>query len=158
MSKLEDEPEVESVKQIVKGLRIPFDPFVNKVTKVYKNPAPIGFDFECEDTRSLIRHLSLNLNFGHDNKSEVTGHIATRLAFGISFRQVRSASSIHFEIAKYKCNVHLDKVSVALERDARGNLIYNVGDLAQHLVTDHLNKGKYIVPNGKDGFVWGFRF
>ena len=158
MSKLEDEKEVQVIKQIVSGLRIPFEPFVKKVTKIYRNPSPTGFDFECGDTQGLIRHITLNLNFGYDNKSEVIGHIANGLAFGLSFRQVRTTTSIHFEIAKFKCNVHLDKVSVALERDAKGNLIYNVADLPQHLVTDHFNKRRIIAPNSKDGFVWGFRF
>jgi hypothetical protein len=149
---------VGQIKGRVNGLRIPIDKFIQKITFVYERPAPIGFDFDCSNTKELIAHLSLNLNFGLDNQSEVAGHTATRLARGLSFREVSSHGSIHFEISKLDVNVHLDTISVVAGRDEHGNIIYNTGNLLQHLASDHLNWKRVIAPNSDDGFVWGFRF
>ena len=150
--------EVTNVKTIVKSLRIPIDHFVDNITFVYQKPGPIGFDFECSNTRELIAMLSLNLNFGVDDTSQALGHLATRLSTGLSFRQVDSTSSIHFEVSLLTVNVHLDTVSVVLGRDEHGRIIYDTGEVLQHLVNDHWNNHHLIVPNGKDGLVFGWRF
>lgn len=150
--------EIRSVKHRAASLRIALDKYIDKITFVYTKPAAIGFDFDSNDTRGLIFELTTNLKFGVDNKSEIAGHLATKLANGISFREVDSNDSLHFEISKLSVNVHIDSISVALSRDEHGYIIYDVGNLGQHLITDHLNKPNIIGPNSKDGFVIGWRF
>ena len=158
MSDLASSPEVGTIKNRSAALRIQLDGYIKRVTRVYKRPEPIGFDFDCDDTHGLILALTLNLSFGVDNKTEIPGYLATKLATGLSFREVNTTNSLHFEISKLTVNVHLDTVSVALGRDEHGDIIYDSGNLLQHLVRDHWNKPNIIAPNSNDGFVVGYRF
>ena len=158
MSDSNDRPEVRSVLHRAAMLRVPLQNYVDKITFVYEKPAAIGFDFDSSNTRGLILSLTLNTKFGVDNKSEIPGHLATKLARGISYREVNSNDSLHFEISKYDVNVHIDTVSVALERDEHGDIVYDTANLLQHLVSDHLNRPNIIAPNREDGFVVGWRF
>ncbi len=158
MGNTDERLEVKTVKHRALSLRIALESYIDKITFVYTKPAAIGFDFDSSNTHGLIAALSLNFKFGLDNKSEIPGHLATKLATGISFREVDSTSSLHFEISKYSANVHIDSISVALGRDEHGYVIYDTANLLQHLITDHLNRPNIIGPNNKDGFVIGWRF
>ena len=161
MGDLIEEPEVKSVMAGVALLGVPVRQYVDKVTKIYsrrRNSEVDGFDFDSSDTKGLIFNLSLNFHFGLDNKSEVAGHLATKFANGISFREINSNGSYHFEITSTGANLHRDSISVVAGRDEHGYVIYETGNLLQHLVVDHLNRPNIIAPNREEGFVWGFRF
>jgi hypothetical protein len=161
MADLIDEPEVKRVMAGVALLGVPIRKFVDAVTKVYsrqKNSEVDGFDFDSSDTKGLIFNLTTNTHFGLDNQAEVPGHLATKFSNGISFREVNSNGSYHFEISKLGANLHRDSISVVAGRDEHGYIIYDTGNLLQHLVVDHWNKPNIIAPNRDDGFVWGFRF
>jgi|GEM_PF-6954869 len=165
MANLDNELEVTSVKHRLTKLGVSIDPFIKKITRIFKNPAPIGFGFLCEDTAGLIKALVLSNKFGLDNKSENIGKIATLLSTGQSFREINEVDSLHFNISKVvlartgdNCSVHLDKVSISSAMDENGNVIQDVSNIFPHLVRDQFNRKDIIVPSGKDGLVLGLRW
>jgi hypothetical protein len=158
MGGLQDDGKVQLIQSRLIHLGLILTPFLDEVTRVYPPNGPIGFDFKCEDISGLFAAVKYNPHFGYDNPRNIAGHVATELAHGISFREDNQQDSLHFEIAKDICNVHIDSISVVAGKDESGDIIYNTANLLQHISSDHFNFRKVIAPNSRDGFVWGFRF
>ncbi len=163
MSDFEKAPEVIKITNYLFRLRLFIQPDIDRITGILKKPD--GFEFVCKNTEALIRKVTLNRNFGADNKSEVFGHMSSSLSCGLSFRQTDSSDSIHFNISKSacgkgdaNCSVHLDTVSMLSGTDANGNNNYVAGNILRHLAIDQYHWTHIIVPSGEDGFVIGYRF
>jgi hypothetical protein len=171
MGNYDNEPEVKIVKQRIAKLGLSLDPFIKKITHVYKRPKPIGFRFVCENPDSLFVALQYNPNFGMDNPPNIklprniVGKIAAHFTRGTSFREVSDTDSLHLSVSKKlsldtldNCEIHLDTTSISSGVDDEGMVIYNLVNLPQHLVTDLLEKPNLIAHNEGEFFNVGWRF
>lgn len=171
MSNFENELEVKNVKQRIASLGISLEPFIKKITHVYKRPKPIGFRFVCDMPDSLFLELKSNHNFGIDNPpnqvlpANWVGHIAGSQSRGISIREISDSDSLHLNISKKlsgptmdNCEIHLDTISISHGLADDGTVIYNMENLPQHLVTDLLEIPNLIAHTDGEFFNVGWRF
>jgi hypothetical protein len=104
---LREEPAL--VKKTLVDIGIDLNNFDIRVTGIYARPRPIGFDFYCENTDSLLRQVSANEKLRKDNTRELSGKFVALMAKGESFRQIGDGKAIHLIIAlNGHCNVHVD--------------------------------------------------
>jgi hypothetical protein len=171
MSNFDNETEVKIVKQRMAQLGVPLETHIEKITRIFRKPKPIGFGFVCKNPDALYMALDFNAKFGIDNPpniklpGNVVGRIASHFTRGISFREISDTDSLHLSVSKKialstldNCEIHLDTVSISSGLEKDGTIIYNLVNLPQHLVTDLLEIPNLIAHNEGEFFNIGWRF
>jgi hypothetical protein len=106
---LDDMQEVLTVKRELGKLGIFLEGFGIRVTGVYTKPRPYGFDFYCEQPRSLLTLLRSKAVLNEDKDDTLEGAFSAGQTHGTGFREIGSGPRLHLEIGMdHKCNVHID--------------------------------------------------
>jgi hypothetical protein len=132
---LRGEPSI--VKAALSKIDIDLNNFTIRITGIYARPRPIGFDFYCTDTHSLLDLVRQNAAMREDDRSTLSGKFVALMSDGYSFRQIGAGRALHMIIALNGwCNVHIDSIGFVYScgYDAVRALGHGYWDLAPHMV------------------------
>ena len=100
-----------TVKAALRKIGLELNDFPIRITGIYARPRPIGFDFYCSDTQTLLDVVRKNDKLREDDRKTLSGKFAAALSKGHSFRQVGEGRALHLIIALNGwCNVHIDSI------------------------------------------------
>ena len=130
--------EVLAVKRELSKIGIFLEGFDIKITGVYTEPRPFGFDFDCKKPRALLELARSKAALKEDNRDTIEGSIAAAQTHGAGFRQAGVGPRLHLEIGMDgECNVHIDSHGFVLESGG-----YDYNRALEHgywdLLSDHV--------------------
>jgi hypothetical protein len=109
-----------------------------------------GITFVPVDAQLLIRTLCSTHAFEHDNRRDPTLQLAAAATMGEGYREI-GATSLHCEISKVLCNIHIDHFGfVWLGPDGQ---TYVGPDAIRHIVGELLWADVVNWVRGKNGFL-----
>jgi hypothetical protein len=132
---LRGEPAI--VKAALNKIGIDLNNFTIRITGIFARPRPIGFDFYCTDTKSLLDLVRKNEAMREDDRSTLSGKFVSLMSDGHSIRQVGAGRALHVIIALNGwCNAHIDSIGFvdSCSYDAVRALGHGYWDLAPHLL------------------------
>jgi hypothetical protein len=157
-----DQNLVQQIKQRMLSDGIDLDEYIGKIWETW--PTPPGFRFEYKTPGSgsrLSSTLSQSLNFARTTWVDGSVHP------GVQFREVSMDGSLHIVVRDpigSMGSIHLDRVSIVLDRSSDGSVILKMDNTLQHGATDlmHLPPWLMVKPlpitDGKGGVQVGVQF
>jgi len=115
---------------------------------IYQVGMGIGFEFNCVGWEALKQRLERHEKFIRDDESTLLGCFMAAKTKGTGYRQKGPAESVHFQINRNSCDVHIDSHGVV---DDMGQ--YSLVGMMAHLPWDLLpfltkNHGyRWLAPN-----------
>lgn len=109
-----------------------------------------GITFVPRDDQRLIAALKATQAFHHDDRAHLVGQMAAAATTGEGYREI-AESSLHCQIGKSLCNIHIDYTGFVW-RGPKGESL--VGPDALRHIVDELAWGKIVEwVSGKNEFV-----
>ena len=115
-------PHPEAVKRVLERanqLHIPLEQHIERITQSYQHGGVQGFRFNPKDYDKLQEHIAaaikrmvLKADDYADKVGAFMGSDARKNGFSISARERNATNSLHIELAKSVCDVHLDSRSI----------------------------------------------
>ena len=112
-------PEVKKVLQRAQSLQIPLRRFIDCITETYIDGGVQGFKFVPKNYSSLqnviaaaIKKMVLFNDDYTDSVGAIMGSDARKHGYAVSARERNLINSLHIELSKQKCDVHLDSHSI----------------------------------------------
>ncbi len=103
-----------------------------KSKDVYEIGPDIGMKFTCDNFVGLTNTLENSALFRRDDRATFSGCMMALVTKGVGYRLVGTGNSIHFQIDKHDCDVHIDSRGIV---DSTTNF-YSLSAMLRHLNAD----------------------
>ena len=79
-----------------------------------------GITFVPTDAQRFIKALEASRAFHHDNRGDFVGQVAASATTGEGYREI-AKTSLHCQVGKLQCNVHIDYIGFIWQGPKRVN-------------------------------------
>ncbi|MEZ5083031.1 MAG: hypothetical protein R2750_06240 [Bacteroidales bacterium] len=133
--------------------RINIIEYIGTMRKISSRPGE-GMTFTIKNNSTKLKKLLKIRNITHDDKRKICDSVAAAATTGEGYREAGSPS-LHFQVGKYHCNIHLDSYGF-VSYLPNGEKFFNP-ELVQHTV-DELIWGTYGVGLFDKIHPWAGKF